>query len=107
MPKEISELDFEQAVIETSKTKPVLVDFYATWCPPCKMLAPVIERIATELGDKLEVVKVNTDESPNLATQFGISAVPTMVVFKDGKQEKIMVGFRDYHSLKHELETLL
>lgn len=72
---------------------PVLVDFWATWCPPCKMLTPIIDEIATEMVGKLKVGKVDTDASPEVRDSFGINSVPTMVLMKGGEEVERMVGF--------------
>jgi thioredoxin 1 len=102
---EITEADFAPKVEQAEK--PVLVDFSAEWCPPCKMLAPVVERIALEFQEKLDVYGVNTDESPDLSQRFNISGVPTMIFFREGKEVKKLVGFRDYDTLKREVESIL
>ncbi len=78
----------------------VLVDFYAEWCGPCKMLTPVLER----LGDSFEIVKVDVDKHFDLAKEYGIMSVPTLIIFKNGKIVKQMIGFMGYDELKDELE---
>ena len=83
--------NFEEEVLKSDK--PVLVDFWATWCGPCKMLGPVIAEIAEE-NDSIKVGKVNVDEEMELAKQFNIMSIPTVIVFKDGKVANQMVGFR-------------
>lgn len=80
----------------------VLVDFYAKWCGPCKMLGPVLER----LGNDYEIVKVDVDEHFEIAKEYGIMSVPTLIVFKNGKIAKQMIGFMDYEQLKEELERI-
>ncbi len=72
----------------------VLVDFWATWCGPCKMMAPNIEEIATEYKGKVTVGKVDVDECQELATRFGIMSIPTLIVFKDGEKKEVLVGYR-------------
>ena len=72
----------------------VLVDFWATWCGPCKMMAPNVEEIATEYKGKVTVGKVDVDECQELATRFGIMAIPTLIVFKDGEKKEVLVGYR-------------
>ncbi len=79
-----------------------LVDFYADWCGPCKMLAPIIEQVANEVSD-ITVGKVNVDESGELAAEFGISSIPTMIIFKDGVEVKRLVGFKPKDALIAEL----
>lgn len=89
---EITKDNFEQEVLQA--TKPVLIDFLATWCGPCRMMAPVVEEIAAEAGDSLIVGKVNVDEAEELAVQYGVSSIPTLMLFKDGKQIDSKVGVR-------------
>ena len=72
----------------------VLVDFWATWCGPCKMMAPNVEEIATEYKGKVTVGKVDVDECQELATRFGIMSIPTLIVFKDGENKEVLVGYR-------------
>jgi len=103
--QEINESDFSTLVEQAAK--PVLVDFSAEWCPPCKMLKPVIERISLDFGEKLDVFGVDTDHNPQLSQRFHISGVPTMIFFRSGKEVKKLVGFRDYDTLKREVESIL
>ena len=86
---------------------PVMVDFSADWCPPCKMLAPVVERISLEFKDQLDVYSVDTDQQPGLSQRFMISGVPTLIFFKNGGEVKKLVGFRDYDTLKKEVLSVL
>lgn len=103
--QEISQVDFSSKVEQAAK--PVLVDFSAEWCPPCKMLKPVLERIALEYGEKMDFFGVDTDNNIELSQKFSISGVPTMIFFKDGKEVKKLVGFRDYDTLKREIESMV
>lgn len=81
---------FQDVVL--SSTKPVLVDFWAEWCGPCKAIAPVLDEIAAELGDKAQIVKVNVDENQSLVQQYGIRGIPTLIFFKDGEVKSTLVG---------------
>ncbi len=83
--------NFEQEVL--SSDRPVLVDFWATWCGPCQMLAPILEEVATERAATLKVGKVNVDEAPELAGQFGITSIPALLLFKGGKVVATSVGY--------------
>ncbi len=88
----LTEQNFKEEVLNSDK--PVLVDFWATWCGPCKMLAPTVAKIAEEQEGIIKVGKVDIDEQPQLAAQFGISSIPTLLVFKDGKVTATSVGVR-------------
>ena len=98
---EITSQNFEQEV--TGSTKPVLIDFWAAWCGPCKMMSPIVDEIAKELGDKAVVGKVNVDEQGELAGRFGIMSIPTLIIFKDGQPVKSFVGVQDKTTILNEL----
>jgi thioredoxin 1 len=87
--------------------KPVIVDFWAEWCGPCKMVAPVLEEIATEHADKIRVVKLNVDENPEVARQYQIMSIPTISVFVDGRLDRSVVGAKPKAALLRDLESYL
>ena len=103
----VTDSDFEAQVLRSPK--PVLVDFWATWCGPCRMIAPVVESLAGELGEKIKVVKMDTDANPKTPMQLGIRSIPTVVIFKNGRPEARAVGYSPAirTQLKEKLEALL
>ena len=90
MAEQIASAEFKEKVLESAE--PVLVDFFATWCGPCKMMAPVIDEVATEVAGKAQVYKLDIDESPDIAKEFDVMGVPTFIVFKDGAAHSRAVG---------------
>lgn len=105
MAQEVTSATFAE-VVERSDV-PVLVDFWAPWCAPCRQLAPILERAEASWGDSIKVVKVNVDENQDLASRFGIMGIPTMVLFKGGKEIGRMTGVRPEDRLKAEVARLL
>lgn len=96
-------LENEQDFFELINNKLVLVDFYATWCGPCRMISPTIDEVAKETTD-LMVVKVDVDKYPNIATKYGIMSIPTLKVFKNGKEEKTSIGYIEKDAIKDLLK---
>lgn len=86
----VTDSDFEKEVLQSGQ--PVVVDFWAEWCGPCKVLSPLVDEIADEMKDKVKVVKVNIDESPEAPTKFGVRGIPTLMIFKDGQVVDTRVG---------------
>ena len=97
MEIKLSTENFEKEVLKSEK--PVLVDFYADWCGPCNAMAPVIEELAKELEGKVKVGKINVDENPDIAVEYNVMSIPTLIVFKNGKEEKRLVGLRNKEEL--------
>jgi len=87
-----------------SSSTPTLVDFWAPWCGPCRALGPTIDKLADDLGERAQVAKVNIDDHPDLAAKFGVSSIPTVIVFKDGEPTDKFVGIRPYSEYFHALE---
>ena len=102
---QLSEATFAEEV--NSAAEPVLVDFWAEWCGPCKMIAPVLEELAGEQAGKLRIAKVDVDENQGLARQYGVQSIPTMIVFKDGVEVHRLVGARGKAQLLEDLSTYL
>ena len=92
---------------ETISQGVTLVDFWAEWCMPCRMQAPIMEELAKKMGDRMKVTKLNVDENPSSAAQFGITGIPTSILFKDGNEAQRFVGVQSEESLKKAIEEQL
>jgi thioredoxin 1 len=103
--KVVTDDSFEADVLKNEK--PVIVDYWAEWCGPCRMVAPVLEEIAKEYGDKIDVVKLNIDENPSVSQRYGIMAIPTMNVFSAGQVVKQIVGAKPKSALLRELAEFI
>lgn len=103
MSEKIAHLDTQSFSGAVASATPTLVDFWAPWCGPCKAIAPILDELATELNGKLTIAKVNVDDNGDLAAQYGVRAIPTMLLFKGGKLEDQYVGMMDKASLKAKL----
>ena len=101
----LTKLNFEEEVLQSEKL--VLVDFWATWCGPCKMIAPVVEQIAEEYKGKVKIGKVNVDEESEIAGQYQILSIPTLILFKNGKIMNVSVGFRSKSKKKKIIQQEL
>ena len=100
----LSDDSFETDVLQADG--PVLVDYWAEWCGPCKMLAPVLDELAAEYGEKIKIAKVNVDQQANLAARYGIRSIPTIILFKAGEVAEQMVGMQTKEALKTKLDSL-
>ena len=98
----VSDAEFDSTVLESDK--PVILDFWAEWCQPCKMLSPTVEEIAGEYEDTIKVGKLNVDDNPNTATKYGIRGIPTLLFFKGGKVVQQMVGVKSKAEIKKVIE---
>ena len=101
----VTDASFDNDVLKASE--PVVVDFWAEWCGPCKMIAPILNEIADEHAGKLSVAKLNVDENPDIARRFDVMSIPTLIVFKDGSAQKRLVGAKGKGQLLAELDEFL
>ena len=104
-PSDTSDNTFESDVLQSDL--PVLVDFWAPWCGPCRMVAPVVEELADDYDGQVKFVKLNTDENPMVASQYGIRSIPTLLIFKGGEQVGQVVGFRPKSDLESNLQDAI
>jgi thioredoxin 1 len=104
-PLHLTDANFKKEVLESSL--PVLVDFWAPWCGPCRMIAPIIDEMAKEYANKLVVGKVNVDDSPRVATQYAVMSIPTIIFFKNGKVMEQIVGALNKVELKRKIEDTI
>jgi thioredoxin 1 len=101
----VSDADFENEVLKSDE--PVMVDFWAEWCGPCKALSPIVDEVANEVSGKMKVVKVNIDENPNAPTKYGVRGIPTLMVFKDGELVDTKVGGMSKTQLNDWLNSVI
>jgi len=101
----VNDSNFETEVLKSSQ--PVLVDFWAEWCGPCKMIAPVVAELARKYDGKLKVAKLNVDENPQTAAQFGITAIPTLIIFKNGQVAARIVGYQSQVALEAKINDII
>ncbi|TMF81142.1 MAG: thioredoxin [Chloroflexi bacterium] len=104
-PQVVSDQNFEAEVIKSDT--PVLVDFWAAWCGPCRMVAPVLEEIATEQGEKVKIAKLDVDANPITAGRFGVRSIPTMILFKNGREAQRVVGYMPKEKLLQQIQPHL
>jgi len=103
--RHFTDKNFKEEVLESNL--PVLVDFWAEWCAPCKMLSPVLEEVAKEYVGKIKVGKINVDENQKIPTEYGIMSIPTLIFFKNGQVQEQIVGFLNQTQLKRKIEDNL
>ncbi|MCL4353821.1 thioredoxin [Patescibacteria group bacterium] len=101
----ITDSSFDQEVLQSKL--PVLVDFWAPWCGPCRMVSPIVEELAKEYQDKLKVGKLNVDENSQTASRYAVMSIPSLIIFRDGKPIKTMVGAQSKENFKKEIEEVL
>ena len=103
--KNVGEQDFKSVVLDSQQ--PVLVDFWAVWCGPCRMVAPIVDELSVDYKDKLGFAKVNVDESPKIASTYNVMSIPTLIIFKGGKPFEQVVGFRPKKDIQKVIDKAL
>jgi thioredoxin 1 len=105
--KEVTSADFEKEVLEGSKANPVVVDFWAPWCGPCHMISPIMEELDGEYNGNIAFFKLNTDESPDIASRYNVMSIPTILLFKEGNVAETVVGVNSKATLKAKFDEHL
>jgi thioredoxin 1 len=105
--KDVNSVEFDSQVIENSKTQPVVVDFWAPWCGPCHMITPIVEELENDYAGKVQFRKLNTDESPDIASRFNVMSIPTLILFKNGQVADTVIGVTSKAALKKKFDENL
>lgn len=105
MPSKVTDASFDKDVLNSSK--PVLVDFWAEWCTPCRQIAPALEELSGEMGSKISIAKINIDENPNVPMKYGVKSIPTLMIFKGGQVAATKVGALSKQRLKEWIDSAI